>query len=372
MKIALMIYGTLDQVSGGYLYDRMMVDHLERLGHEVSICSWPQRPYALNLTDNFFRNRLRVLQEVRPHVLLQDELCHPSLFFLNGPLKDALGCPIIAIVHHLKSSEAHPAWQNAFYSGVEKNYLKTVDGCIFNSETTRAVVWRLLGEERQCVVAYPGGDHIASGIDDGIIWNRALEPGPLKLLFIGNVIPRKGLHTLIGALGRLADQDWHLTIVGSLSADRRYVKRIQGLISDRGLKERVDMAGTVDQESLTELLSTHHSLTVPSFYEGFGIVYLEAMAFGLPVIASTAGAVPEVVADAREGFLVPPGDEATLADCIGVFVRNRKRLAAMGLAARMRSLDHPSWAESAQRIHHFIMGPLRISHRKRIGWRAAA
>lgn len=354
MKIALMIYGALDQVSGGYLYDRMMVEHLERMGHQVEIVRLPGKPYALNFTDNFSSSALRTLQESRPDILLQDELCHPSLFLLNGKLKKFLRCPIISIVHHLRSSEARPAWQNAFYQRVEKKYLRAVDGCIFNSETTRAVILHLLGEKHPCVVAYPGRDHIASDISNGKILERSLKPGPLKLLFIGNVIARKGLHILISALGRLMDQHWQLTVAGSLSADSRYAASVKRLIESTGLQGRVVLKGTVDRATLMGLLENHHCLAVPSFYEGFGIVYLEAMAFGLPVIASTAGAVPEVVADGHEGFLVPPGEVAALASRISILAGDRDRLAAMGLAARNRYEKHPSWADGAVRIHNFL------------------
>jgi len=349
-----MIYGALDQVSGGYLYDRLMMEHLERMGHQVEIIPLPGKPYALNLTDNFSSSALRALQESQPDILLQDELCHPSLFILNRKLKIILTCPIISIVHHLRSSEAHPAWQNAFYRRVEKRYLKTADGCIFNSETTRTVILHLLGKEHPCVVAYPGGNHIVSDISNDKILDRCHKPGPLKLLFIGNVIARKGLHTLISALGRLMDQHWQLTVAGSLSADSRYATSVKRLIVDAGLQGRVVFKGTVDHETLKGLLENHHCLAVPSFYEGFGIVYLEAMAFGLPVVASTAGAVPEIVADGHEGFLVPPGEVAALANRISILAGDRDRLAVMGLAARNRYVRHPSWLDGAMRIHDFF------------------
>ena len=88
-------------------------------------------------------------------------------------------------------------------------------------------------------------------------------------------------------------------------------------IAGTGLGERVRLLDTVTPAELIGLLESHHCLAVPSFYEGFGIVYIEAMRFGAPVIASTAGAIPEVVADGREGFLVPPGDADALAAAVG-------------------------------------------------------
>jgi glycosyltransferase involved in cell wall biosynthesis len=354
VNIGLMIYGELDQLSGGYLYDRKMVEILRRKGARVEIISLPGGNYALQLTENIFGALPRVLQKFCPDVLIQDELCHPSLFHSNRTLKKNLNCPVISIVHHLLSSEVRPAWQNTLYRRVEKSYLATVDGFIFNSETTRGVIVNLLGTDRPCVVVPPGGDHLTPDIDDTRIVERCGWPGPLKILFIGNVIPRKGLHELIIALSSLPRRTWRLTVAGNFADDAGYAGRIRKLIAHAGLMEQVALLGTVSDEKLAALLKDHHCLAVPSFYEGFGIVYLEAMAFGLPVIATTSGAVPEVVADGREGFLVPPGNKAALADRVGLLIRDRNLLAAMSLAARKRYGRHPSWADGAGRVWGFL------------------
>jgi glycosyltransferase involved in cell wall biosynthesis len=174
------------------------------------------------------------------------------------------------------------------------------------------------------------------------------------------VIPRKGLDTLVLALSRLSHESWQLTVAGSLSADARHVRRIGRLIAGNGLDERVRLLDTVSSEQLVDLLESHHCLAVPSFYEGFGIVYLEAMGFGAPVIASTAGAVPEVVDDGREGFLVSPGDVEALTESIGTLIRDRNLLLAMSLAARKRSLGHPTWAESATRVEEFLQEMIKL------------
>lgn len=355
MNLGLIVYGSLDLVSGGYLYDRLLVDHLRRRGARVEVFSLPRRNYFFHLTDNFSESLPRAVEAMSPDLLLQDELNHPSLFLMNRRLQRTLKGPIIAIVHHLRSSEARSAWQNRIYCRVERRYLETADGFIFNSETTRTVVRGLLGKETFSVVAHPGGDHLDSPISVERIAERCNRPGPLRILFAGNVIPRKGLHTLISALGRLEHEGWELTVAGSLSADARYARRIGRLIAETGLEERVKLLGTVPSDQLAGLLESHHCLAVPSFYEGFGIVYLEAMRFGKPVVATTAGAVPEVVADGCEGFLVPPGDADALTKAIGRLIRDRELLLTMSLAAWKRSLGHPTWAEGAARVEEFLL-----------------
>src|SRR5688572_8943900 len=144
MRVGLIIYGSLDTLSGGYLYDRMMVEHLQREGDTVEIISLAWQNYARHLMDNFDGALLRRLNEGRFDVLLQDELNHPSLFWLNRQLKRHY--PIVSIVHHLRSSEFRPAWQNAFYRLPERAYLQTLDGLIFNSYTTKKTVEALIGD----------------------------------------------------------------------------------------------------------------------------------------------------------------------------------------------------------------------------------
>jgi glycosyltransferase involved in cell wall biosynthesis len=354
MKIGLVIYGSLDLISGGYLYDRLLVDYLRKQGTGVEILSLPWRNYWRHLTDNFSGTLPRAVEALAPDLLLQDELNHPSLFHTNRKLQKTLKGPIIAIVHHLRSSETRPAWLNRLYRLVEKRFLETVDGFIFNSETTRAVTMDILRKDTPSIVAYPGGDHLGPCISAKRIVERCSQPGPLKILFMGNVIPRKGLHTLILALSHLLHESWQLTVAGSLSANARYVKRVGQLIVGTGLEERVKLLDTVPPKQLVGLLESHHCLAIPSFYEGFGIAYLEAMGFGVPVVATSAGAVPEVINDGREGFLVSPGDVDALTEAINRLIRDRNLLLTMSLAAWKRSLGHPTWAENAARVEEFL------------------
>ncbi len=95
-------------------------------------------------------------------------------------------------------------------------------------------------------------------------------------------------------------------------------------------------------------------LAVPSSYEGFGIVYIEAMGFGLPIVASSVGAVPELITPGREGFLIHRGDTEALAQCVEALHRDREHLARVSLAALERYGEHPTWTESSERIRQFL------------------
>ncbi len=344
MRLGLIIYGSLDTLSGGYLYDRKLVEYLRAQGDTVEIISLPWRNYATHLTDNFsFRLPINL------DVLIQDELNHPSLIAAN---LEKHHCPVISLVHHLRCSELRPKWQNDLYRVIEKKYLKSVDGFIFNSQTTRGVVNGFMGKSKPSVVAYPPTDRFGEAISEDEIKTRAAQ-NPLSILFLGNIIERKGLHILLEAI-KLSTFNLRLDIVGSLTADPNYVKQMQVFVTAHNLSSVVHFHGALDNETLKQKLRQAHALIVPSSYEGFGIVYLEGMAFGLPAIGTTAGAAGEIIEHQKTGYLIEPNDSSTLAAHISQLAADRNLLAELSLNARKRYLQQPSWNETAGKIRAFL------------------
>ena len=319
MKLGLIIYGSLDTLSGGYLYDRKLVEHLRAQGDTVEIISLPWRNYASHLADNFSFKLPDNLD-----ILIQDELNHPSLIAANCRKHPY---PIISLVHHLRCSELRPQWQNGFYRVVEKKYLQSVDGFIFNSKTTKGVVNGLIGNNKLSVVAYPPTDRFGDAISEEEISERATGD-ELKILFLGNVIGRKGLQTLLNALLILHPLRgaFILDIVGSLTTDPAYAKQRQEFVSVNGLSPIVHFHGALDNKSLKQKLKRAHVLIVPSSYEGFGIVYLEGMAFGLPAIGTTAGAAGEIIEHGKTGYLIEPNNSTALAMHISQLASDRNLL----------------------------------------------
>ena len=362
MRVGLLIYGSLDTLSGGYLYDRKLVEHLRQAGDSVEIVSLPWRSYPTHLADNFSLRLYRRLRELPVDILLQDELNHPSLALVNQRLRRLRPrlFPLIAIVHHLRSSELHPRWLLPLYRAVERSYLRTLDGFVFNSQTTRQAVAALRGEGKALpsVVAYPGADHLPVPDDHAaqqLISARQSVPGPLRILFVGNLIPRKGLHHLIAALSRLPPTDCLLNVVGDDAVDRAYTAALRSQISATGLEANIRLRGRVSDRELAHQYSAAHLLAVLSSYEGFGIVYLEAMAFGLPVLASIHGAGGEIVRPGVNGFLVEPTDAHGIAAHLSALAADRQRLAALGRNARQRFASHPRWTDSAAAIRQFLV-----------------
>ncbi len=349
MRIGLIIYGSLSTVSGGYLYDRLLVEGLRRQGETVEVISLPWRFYLAHLTDN-----LHV--RLPPHfdVLIQDELNHPSLIAANR-LSRPHPYPVLSLVHHLRCSEPRPAWQNAFYRWLERSYLRSVDGFIFNSLTTQRVVHGEVGSRRPYLVAFPPTDRFGDPLPESEIAARARRT-PFRLIFVGNLIPRKGVHTLIQALASrpFAGRPYRLDVVGSLTADPSYSRAIQRQVERFGLSPFVHFHGTLEQEALRHLLGQGHVLVVPSAYEGFGIVYLEGMGFGLPAIGTTAGAAGEIIEHEHTGYLIAPNDSATLAHYLATLDDDREVLLRLSLQARRRYLRQPRFHQTVTEIQAFL------------------
>ena len=344
MKIGLIIYGSLDTLSGGYLYDRKLVEYLRLHGDTVEIISLPWRNYAAHLTDNFWFRLPKNLD-----VLIQDELNHPSLVFAN---RGKHLYPVISLVHHLRCSELRPKWQNTFYRMVEKEYLKSVDGFVLNSKTTQNVVRKLIGNNKLNILAYPPTDRFGEPVSEEEIIDRA-ETNPLRVLFLGNVIERKGLHTLLKAVS-IQPSAFRVEVVGSLDSEPEYTRQIQRIIEQNNLASFVFLRGSLDKQPLIEKLKQAHVIVVPSSYEGYGIVYLEGMGFGLPAIGTTAGAAGEIIEDGQTGYLIEPNDSATLFAKLKLLAEDRELLTRLSINARKRYLHQPSWEATAESIRNSL------------------
>jgi glycosyltransferase involved in cell wall biosynthesis len=258
------------------------------------------------------------------------------------------------LVHQVLCDEPRTPWQNRLLRQVEKRYLDGVDGFIFNSRTTRDTVWRLTANDRPHVVAPPGGDRPGPRPTPRAVALWAQDSGPLRLFFLGNLIPRKGLLPLIDALAGLSREAWTLRIAGRLDMDRAYVRRVRRALQYWGLTDRARLLGPLEGSLLANELARAQVLCMPYAYEGFGMATLEAQGFGLPVIGCRAGATPDLVDDGINGYLVHPGDHAAVRRALTHLYRDRPALAKMGLAARQRFDEHPTWAASMGRLASFL------------------
>lgn len=191
---------------------------------------------------------------------------------------------------------------------------------------------------------------------------RATDPGRLDILSVGRLVPEKGQSLLLDAVASLAAEglDVHLTVVGD-GPDAESLRARAGVLDPGG--HRFTFTGPLGQDRLPEVFAAHDVFCLPSFAEGVPVVYMEAMAVGLPVVATRIAGVPELIEDGRSGLLVAPGRADAVADALRRLAADhdlRRRLADAGrrsveegfdaqrLAARLAVL-HGEIEEEAQR-----------------------
>lgn len=354
MKIGLVVYGSLEKITGGNIYDRMLVGRLRQHGDQIELISLTPRNYGSRFIDNLSFRLPGGLD-----VLLQDELTHPSLLAANLANRSY---PIVSIVHNLHSLGHRPAWQNSLFRLVERQYLRSVDGLVFNSAATMGSVSTGLEVSRPFVVAPPGGDRLGTSTPEAVK-ARAREPGPLRLLFLANVTALKGLDVLLDALALVDPARFELDVVGSVGVEPQYANEMKVRASK--LEAQVRFHGILDDQPLVDVLQRAQVMVIPSYYEGFGIAYLEGMAFGLPAIGSAAGAIPELITAGSNGYLVAPGDSKTIATHLTTFDTERNLLSRMGVAALEFFQTRPTWDQGADLVRDFLVEQVRTWRSRR-------
>ncbi|MFD6109848.1 glycosyltransferase [Streptomyces yangpuensis] len=197
-------------------------------------------------------------------------------------------------------------------------------------------------------------DVVPCGVDsgrfrpDGPVAERATAPRH-RLLQLGRLVPRKGAALSIAALAHLPDAE--LLIAGGPPPDRLHsdpeVRRLHALARTAGVLHRVRFMGAVPCDAVPALLRSADVVLCPADYEPFGIVPLEAMACGRPVVASAVGGQLDTVADRETGRLVPPGDALALAEATAELLADEAVRRAYGEAGRQRVLSRYDWAQVA-------------------------
>jgi len=167
-----------------------------------------------------------------------------------------------------------------------------------------------------------------------------------KLLFVGGIEPRKGLHYLIRALS-LTNEDVEVTIAGAGYLGRRYEAYLKNMIAKLNVQKQVKFLGIVDEKEKWKLYRSSDIFVLPSIHEALGLVILEAMSVGLPVIASNVGGIPEIVKDGFNGLLFEPRNSRDLAEKIGTLLNDSGMRERIGRNAR-RSVPGKTWGNMAR------------------------
>ncbi len=337
-RFAFAVPGDLATPTGGYAYDRRIIAELQKLGWQVDVidlgAGFP-RPDADEKAAA--RDRLAAAPGGCPIVI--DGLAFGVLPEAAQELRERN--PLIALVHHPLALESglSPSDAEAFFES-ERAALAATRGVIVTSPSTSQILLDDYDVPAECItVACPGTDRgaIAPGSSDGIV----------RLVSIGAVVPRKGFDVLIEALSKIADLPWRLTIAGDLSRDEAAALQLHADIKQNGLAGRIEVLGALAPDRIPALYAGADLFVLASRFEGYGMAFAEAMVHGLPIVGTTAGAIPDTVPP-DAGVLVEPNDVRALARALKMLIERPKERRWLASGARAAGEKLPTWQDQAR------------------------
>lgn len=333
--------GELDTRTGGYTYDRRIIAGLRALG-------WTVQPQSLGAgfptPDAAALAKARQAVEALPDGTLA--VVDGLAFGVLGELAHAHATRLrwVALVHHPLALESGlgEAQRHALHAS-ERQALKAARRVLVTSPfTARNLVAEFAVPDSQIRVVEPGTEPAPLA--------QGSAPGQgLNLLCVATITPRKGHALLVEALSGLKHVPWTLHCAGSLTMDSACTDALREAVRRHGLEHRVLLHGEQDEAGLRDLYAAADAFVLPSFHEGYGMALAEAIAHGLPVISTRAGAIVDTV-PASAGLLVPPGDVPALRSALQRLLVDapwREGLRQGALAARAAL---PTWETSSARF----------------------
>jgi glycosyltransferase involved in cell wall biosynthesis len=337
-QIAFGVPGDLATATGGYVYDRRIITELRQLGWLVSALNLGEGyPWPSQATRAVAQAQLESVPDNDPIII--DGLAFGVLPDVAFKLRERH--PLVALVHLPLALEVGlSALQTALLRESERAALQSAARVIVTSNTTaRHLVAHYGVISELIVVAPPGVDRapIARGSSNSVV----------QLLSIGAVVPGKGFDLLVRALATLSELPWRLWIVGDRTRDMRTVAALDDAIARFGLAERIKMFGSVGRRRLEEFFDRADLFVLASRYESYGMAYTEAIAHGLPIVGTTAGAIPETI-PAGAGLLVPPDDQDALASALRCLIEGPEKRLKIAAGARRAICQLPNWVDAAR------------------------
>jgi glycosyltransferase involved in cell wall biosynthesis len=336
-RLAFAVPGDLATPTGGYAYDRRIIAELRTLGWTIDVIDLGEgypRPDVANRAAAL--TLLTGMPQGQPIAI--DGLAFGVLPAAAASLHERN--PLIAIVHHPLALESGLSFADATdFRASERTALEFARLVIVTSASTANLMTMDYSVPAEHItVARPGSDPVALAVGS--------RDGVVRLLAVGSVVPRKGYDVLIAALARLADLPWQLIIAGDTGRDRVTAAKIEGDIAHFNLTDRIALLGAVTSTRLGELYREADLFVLASRFEGYGMAYAEAVAYGLPTIGTTAGAIPDTLSG-ESAILVKPDDVAALARALRRLIADSNERQKISSAARAAAAHFPTWRDSA-------------------------
>lgn len=336
MRIAFAIPGDLAAPSGGYAYDRAILREAAALGVDMRVLPLPggfPNPSAGEIAAT-----AQALAALPPgDVALIDGLAYGAL---PEAVIAAVAAPMVALCHHPLCLETglSPAAAQEFFAR-EKRALELSARVVATSPATADwLAENFAVPPEKLAVALPGTARAAPAPRVG---------DPPIVLAIGSLIARKGYDLLLDALAGLGDLDWRLRVIGSATADTGLADRLFARAARSDLAGRVEFLGAVAAEQVAAQLAAADIFVSASHHEGYGMALAEALAHGLPIVASRGGAAAQTVPDAA-AIKLDPGDVAGLRAALRTVLTDRALAGRLAEAAWRAGQTLPDWRDAAR------------------------
>ena len=333
------------------------------LGQGARVVHLKAGPYDTTKQDlyQFIPEFLHAMDSFRSSQGIDYDLIH-SHYWLSGRVGMALSqqwdVPHVATFHTLAKTKMRARageQESEIRTNVERKVMESADGLVVSTEMEKDDLIRLYQASRAKIKVVP------AGVDLELFYPRDKEDAREKLgieenrviLYVGRIEPLKGIEILLEAVKLLEDpRDTRLVIVGGSLEDDAELERLKGLSEQLGIEEKVTFSGSVPQEMLPDFYSAADAFVLPSYYESFGLVALEAMACGTPVVVSRVGGLKTFIKQGETGYLIPWRCPEPFAQRLDMLLANPALKESMGKAARAQALEM-SWSGVADRLLDF-------------------
>jgi D-inositol-3-phosphate glycosyltransferase len=368
------------------------VGRLGELGRVIHIPAGPERPYNKNLV---FDHLPEFVQRVQNFVVRENlgyDLIH-SHYWLSGwaalDLRATWCVPVIQMFHTLGEMKNRVAQTPAERESrrrieVEGHIMRFADRLIATTPLEKGQMSWLYGADADKISVVPAG--VDMNLFRPISRDEAkarigILPHQRMILFVGRIQPLKGIDTLIRAMKRVINQypgfksSLCVSIIGGdpnpdSELEQAEIERLKELRTDLGIGDLVTFLGAKDQDTLVYFYSAAEMVVMPSHYESFGMVALEAMACGTPIIGSDVGGLSFSIEDGFNGYLVPGQDPDALADKIALLLRHSGLRDHLGEQA-LRWAERYAWTHIADEIVDVYEMVRTEFAPVRIGWKKA-
>lgn len=337
-RAAFAIPGDINTPTGGYIYERRLLEELVHQGRDVQHLQFGESfPSA---SPQHMADAIAQLKGLEPdRAVILDGFVSATL---DTSALAALDVPLVAMVHHPLALETglDPERRDLLHR-VERANLTHISHVLVPSSATADMLTQSYDVSADRItIARPGTDRPDRSV-------RSRQPvSPPLILSVGIQHPRKGHDTLLKALSRLVHLEWTAVIAGTVY-DAEYAAELEQLQHALGLGARVKLAGYVSAAELASLYASASLFTLATRYEGYGLVFDEALSHGLPIVSCDTGAVSDTV-PANAGKLVAPDDDLAFANALAGLLQDKECYRTCADAAQKAGYKLPSWWQTAQ------------------------